>query len=219
LLTLLSAATILTLAALSSHGAQSVTLAWDTSPEPDIAGYRVLYGTAASDLDQVIEAGVNTEITIFNLSERTEYFFAVTAYDSVGLESLPSEEVSITTHDSFAAWKTRAGVTDTAADSDLDGLAPVMEYALGLDAGTANNLPPPTVEDSALSITYPRDKYAADVTITPQVADSLDGPWKSGDANLIETVVADDGVIQTILVKDTVPISGTRSRFIRINVE
>lgn len=76
--------------------AASVSLNWNPNSEPDIAGYRLYYGTASGSYDQIIEAGNVTSITAPELTSGVTYFFAVTAFNVDGLESLPSDEVSYT---------------------------------------------------------------------------------------------------------------------------
>ncbi len=77
----------------ASSGA-SVNLAWDRNSEPDIAGYRVLLGVAPGQYTQSIDAGPAITATVSYLSIGRTYFFAVTAYNTSGFESLPSSEVS-----------------------------------------------------------------------------------------------------------------------------
>jgi hypothetical protein len=59
----------------------------DGTPITDLAGYRILYGTNASALTNIITvAGANTTaLEISGLAEGT-YYFAVVAYDSAGLD-------------------------------------------------------------------------------------------------------------------------------------
>ena len=80
-----------------THATQSVTLAWDANSEPDIAGYTVRYGTASGNYTLSSDAGSATTATISNLTDGLTYFIAVTARNSAGLESLPSQEVSFST--------------------------------------------------------------------------------------------------------------------------
>jgi hypothetical protein len=75
------------------YGLDSVTLAWDPNSEPDIAGYRVYYGFSSQNYVYKIDVGTATATTIGNLGPGTQYFFAVTAYNLAGEESLPSNEV------------------------------------------------------------------------------------------------------------------------------
>jgi hypothetical protein len=68
-----------------------LTLVWDRNPEPDIAGYRVYYGRVSGDYTQLVTV-TNPRAKIGVSSSRTTYF-AVTAYNTNGVESDLSEEV------------------------------------------------------------------------------------------------------------------------------
>ncbi|HEV2394230.1 MAG TPA: fibronectin type III domain-containing protein [Verrucomicrobiae bacterium] len=72
----------------------NVTLAWDPSPSSNIAGYRVYSGTISQAYNNVTDAGTNTTATVSSLLVGMTYYFAVTAYDSLGLESPFSQEIS-----------------------------------------------------------------------------------------------------------------------------
>ena len=67
---------------------------WNANPEPDIAGYRLYYGTAAGTYTEEIDVGNSTTATVSNLSGGIVYFFAATAYNTAGIESMPSNEVA-----------------------------------------------------------------------------------------------------------------------------
>ena len=75
-----------------AHAAQ-VTLAWDASTDPNIAGYKVYYGNASGSYPTVVDAGKQTSCTVTNLSEGMAYYFAVTEYDKSSQESGYSNEV------------------------------------------------------------------------------------------------------------------------------
>lgn len=79
--------------ALASH---SVILSWNPSVDHSVVGYNVYYGTASGVYSQIIPVGNVTSVTVSNLVTGVTYFFVVTAVDSVGLESLPSNELSYT---------------------------------------------------------------------------------------------------------------------------
>jgi hypothetical protein len=79
------------------HAAQSVTLAWNANSDPSIAGYKLRYGTTSGNPSQIIDVGKTTTRTVSNLNDGTTYFFTVTAYNTAGLESQPSNQVSHTT--------------------------------------------------------------------------------------------------------------------------
>ena len=78
-----------------AEAAQSVTLAWDSNDESDLAHYLVHYGTTSGIYPDTVTVGKeSTTTTINGLAPATTYFFAVSAVNSAGLESLPSNEVS-----------------------------------------------------------------------------------------------------------------------------
>ena len=80
------------LAASNTHG---LTVAWDANSDPDLAGYRLYYGTASSPYSNVIDL-TNTSAVVSGLQQGATYTFAVTAYNANGLESAYSSAVSYT---------------------------------------------------------------------------------------------------------------------------
>jgi fibronectin type 3 domain-containing protein len=81
----------------AAGGKSSVTLAWDPVAAPNVAGYRVYYGTSTGIYSQPqgsgLEAGTATTFTAMGLNGGTRYYFAATAYDNTGNESDYSNEV------------------------------------------------------------------------------------------------------------------------------
>jgi len=61
---------------------------------PNLAGYRVYYGTATRAYGQGIDAGNVTTCSMTGLRRNTTYYFSVTALDTSGGESGFSNEVS-----------------------------------------------------------------------------------------------------------------------------
>jgi hypothetical protein len=72
---------------------QTVTLAWDASASTNVAGYRLYYGTNTGSYQFVTNAGPALTQSVV-LPHRGRWFFAATAYDTDGLESDFSSEVS-----------------------------------------------------------------------------------------------------------------------------
>jgi hypothetical protein len=70
-----------------------VTLEWDPSPDPDVIGYNLYYGSASQDYINFVASGLSTKATIENLVDGVSYYFAVTSINSAGLESDYSGEV------------------------------------------------------------------------------------------------------------------------------
>ena len=79
---------------LSALATGSVTLAWNASTNPIVAGYNVYYGGASRAYTNKICAGNATNVTISGLVQGITYYFAATAYSASGIESQSSSEVS-----------------------------------------------------------------------------------------------------------------------------
>ena len=84
------------LAVTQAFSAPSVTLAWDANPEPDIAGYRLSYGSSPGSYSTVVDVGNNMTTEVAGLIQSQTYYFSVSAYNSSGLTSPPSPEISYT---------------------------------------------------------------------------------------------------------------------------
>ena len=80
----------------STQGQTTVTLAWDPSLGAAIAGYRLYEGSASRTYTNVLDVGIATNGTFSALVSGVTYYFAATAYDTNGLESDYSTEVSYT---------------------------------------------------------------------------------------------------------------------------
>lgn len=79
---------------LSTAEAAHLDLAWSPNEEPDLAGYRVYYGTSPREYIGFVDTGKVTTCRLDNLLDHVTYFISVTAYDRAGNESGFSEEVS-----------------------------------------------------------------------------------------------------------------------------
>ena len=75
-------------------GGHSVTLAWNPSPDSNVAGYHVYYGTASHSYTNMVSVGLTATATISGLVEGTTYYFGVTAFNNLGMESGFSNEAS-----------------------------------------------------------------------------------------------------------------------------
>lgn len=73
---------------------RAITLAWEPNDEPDLAGYFIHYGLASGAYSTKTNVGLRTTNTISGLLEGLTYYFAVTAYNTAGLESEPSNEIT-----------------------------------------------------------------------------------------------------------------------------
>ncbi len=78
-----------------AKAAESVALSWDSNPEPDIAGYRVRFGQTRGTLAEIADTGSPvTELTLSGLTPGETYYFAVLAYNQMGVEGPLSAEIS-----------------------------------------------------------------------------------------------------------------------------
>ncbi|MFH0808999.1 MAG: MopE-related protein [Pseudomonadota bacterium] len=78
--------------------AARLTVTWAPSPEADVAGYQIHYGTAPGSYNGHVT--VEEPVTSFQLSalqQETTYYVALTAFDACGNESAPSAEATGTT--------------------------------------------------------------------------------------------------------------------------
>lgn len=70
-----------------------VTLRWDASAGPNLAGYKVNYGTASQTYTQHVDVGNVTTYGVMGLTPGILYFFAANSYNASGQESGFSNEV------------------------------------------------------------------------------------------------------------------------------
>ena len=89
----------------SPCSALTVSLSWDANTETTLAGYKVYYkadsitlpfdGTGAVEGTSPVDVHNQTTATVSGLDPNRAYYFAVTAYDTSGLESTYSNIVTI----------------------------------------------------------------------------------------------------------------------------
>ncbi len=99
---ILAAAALCLLLTAAPAFAQNVSLAWDANTESDIAGYKVHYkaadsssfnGSGAVQGPSPITVGNLTSFQIMGLDDDTTWCFAVSAYNTSGMDSPLSGEV------------------------------------------------------------------------------------------------------------------------------
>jgi hypothetical protein len=89
---LVLAIAVILLANASVIYAATTTVAWDANSEPDVAGYKLSYGTQSGTYTTVVDVGKVTTTTV-TLTDGVRYYFAVQAYNTGGLISAYSTEV------------------------------------------------------------------------------------------------------------------------------
>ena len=66
------------------------TLQWDPCQNSYTAGYAIYFGLTEPTTTNRVDVGMTNQITLNGLLATSNYFFYVVAYNSVGIESLPS---------------------------------------------------------------------------------------------------------------------------------
>ena len=78
----------------STSTSTTASLSWSAVTNTDQAGYKVYVGTASGVYGAPITVGNVTSYVLSNLAVGNTYYFVVTDYNTSGIESLPSNEVS-----------------------------------------------------------------------------------------------------------------------------
>ena len=76
--------------------AESITLAWDPSPDLSVVGYRIYTRALPGTNYTTVDVGNTNVFTLHALSTAATYSFYVTCYNAAGLESDPSNSVEYT---------------------------------------------------------------------------------------------------------------------------
>lgn len=71
----------------------NVNLVWEASSGAGLAGYHIYYGTIEGQYTEQTSVGIQTSATVSNLLEGLTYYFVVTAFNTLGVESEPSNEI------------------------------------------------------------------------------------------------------------------------------
>lgn len=182
----------------SPSNSTSVTLGWDASVSPSIAGYNVYRGTKSRSYDNMVGVGNAFTAHSDDLVAGTNYFFAVTCFDITQLESAFSDEVSYTAGAGVNPVMLRLGGTTNPPVSELIFPPTVENYVvLSLDYFSAS-LNQWVTNYASLSYTNPLGiglfRYRnGDKTNSPnannrawQTATSVQGPWQDIPTTLVQ---------------------------------
>jgi hypothetical protein len=183
---------------------QSVSLAWGPSVDPSVVGYNIYDGVASQTYTNKISAGNVTSVTISNLVEGTTYYFVVTAYNAVGLESPPSNEVSYFVPLSVVNQPPTLNPIGSVTVNENAGLQTVN--LSGISSGAINEAQILTVTASSSNpglIPTPAVTYTS-----PNAAGSLRfTPVANGFGSAVITVKVNDGGVSNNIVTRTFTVT------------
>jgi hypothetical protein len=118
------------------HCAQ-LTLTWDPNSEPDLAGYKIYYGTTSGNYPGNLDVGNVTTCALTGLNWGTTYYAAATAYNTTGYESGFSNEVSFYTGScSYTISPSSASFSNAGGSGSV-----VITTQAGCNWGTSASIP------------------------------------------------------------------------------
>jgi hypothetical protein len=82
----------------SQTEAGTITLAWNPNPDPTVAGYKLHFGATSHSYPWTTDAGTSSQATIGGLVPGALYYFAISAYNSQGVDGPFSEELIVRIH-------------------------------------------------------------------------------------------------------------------------
>ena len=128
----------------------------------------------------------------------------------------------------YAQWKTNrfaevelatGGIGGDNDDPDGDGIANLLEYAMGLDPWHYDTAGVPVggVNDQFLTLNYRRNKQATDVVYVVEACTNLTaGVWSTND--ITEISRSDSNLWWSVTSRHSVPVTNAPCRFMRLKV-
>jgi hypothetical protein len=183
--------------------ANNVTLAWDPSTDPNVSGYHLYYGPASRNYTNMIDFGTANTGTVSNLAAATTYYFAATTYDSVGLESAYSVEVSYTVSPPNQPPK-----LDPINNLTINENSGQLTVSLtGISSGASN-------EVQTLTVTA----FSSAPSLIPNPTVNYTSPSTTGSLNFTPVTNSFGSATLTVMVDDGGAVSNTVIRSFNVTV-
>jgi hypothetical protein len=213
----------------AAQGVEQVTVSWTASA--GAVTYNVKRATTAGGPYTNVACVSSLRCTDAGLTSGTNYYYVVSAVNPAG-ESANSAEVSAQPSTSFAAYQQQyfttaqlvnPGISGLTADANGDGVNNLLAYAFGLSPWTmatvANGgVPTVQIQSGCLTIRFVQLTCAVDLTYMVEVSSDL-VTWNSGPTYTTQTAVAAvDSARTQVAVRDNIPVSDLRNRFMRVRI-
>ena len=186
--------------------ASDVTLAWDSSSDPMVAGYNVYLGGASRNYTNLIDALDTTSLTVSNLVPGATYYFAATTYTVTGLESEYSAEAKYTVPQTtiINQQPTLDPISDISVNENTG--AQTIELT-GISSGSSS-------ENQTLTVTA----LSSDTRIVPNPTITYTSPNPNALLKFTPAPNAFGTVTMTVMVDDGGTVSNTVIRYFSIIV-
>jgi hypothetical protein len=156
------------------------------------------------------------------------YNFVVSVTDASGGTDSATLQIYVVAAP-FEIWKqenftleqvAQPGVAGDLDDPDRDGIANLLEYALGLDPNhsSASGVPAGSTSGGYLTLTFNRQKSATDITYSVEATGDLGSSWNRIWSSSSVPYGGGSNPSQQVTVQDTVPVSGSPKRFMRLKI-
>ena len=195
----------LTLGQASAPAATSVTLAWNTSISPNVAGYHLYYGGQSGVYTNRISTVNPTNAVVTGLVAGRTYYFAAAAHDSAGLESRLSNETSYALPLPVPNLPPTLNSISNRTINENAGLQTVT--LSGINSGATN-------ENQRLTVTA----VSSNPSLIPAPTVTYTSPNTGGTLSLAPALNANGTATITVQVNDGQPLNNTVSRTFTVTV-
>ena len=191
-------------AQLTASATQSVTLAWATSTDSAVAGFKIYYGPSSHVYTNSIALGLITNVTVNGLTEGATYYFAATTYGTNSNESDFSNEAIY----AIPAIVTPPPITNSVPATNLP---PVIDPSLTNQPPVITNTPPVVVTNAPPTITnVPPVDVTNSVPVITNTPPTVTNTPASGNHAPTLNFIADITINQNV-AGQTIGLSGITS--------